>query len=440
MTIDISMEQQKATVLFVDDEENVLRSVRRLFLEENLDVVTATSGKEGLRILRENKVAVVVSDQRMPEMGGAEFLEKAQRVSPNSVRIILTGYADVGAAVDAINMGGAFRYLTKPWNDNDLLGAIKDAAERYRLTSLNKYLTDLTRNQNEELKRWSSLLEARVRQQTEELEQQNFNLKTLNEKLHKNFRESIVAFSSLIELRDSAVHSHSHHVAFLSKKICEKIGLGDEETDRIEIAAQLHDIGKIGMSDLILLKPLSDLVPDEVDEYRKHPVRGQSTVDSIKDLQEVGILIRHHHEAINGEGFPDGLRGEQVPLGSKIIAIADSFDRYLMASKASVNPEEILNRIKGGLRLQFDYDLYRPLAQSVRENLEALIPHNDNQELEVPPRDLRVGMVVSRDVRSGTGLLLMGAGFVLNERSIEIIRRCYHFDPLNTGVFVKTQA
>lgn len=120
-------------VLFVDDEENVLRSLKRLFVDEKIEISTATSGKEGLEILKGGGFSVIISDQRMPEMSGVEFLEKARRISPDSVRMVLTGYADVNAAMDAINKGGAYRYITKPWNDNDLIIAILNAVEMANL-------------------------------------------------------------------------------------------------------------------------------------------------------------------------------------------------------------------------------------------------------------------------------------------------------------------
>jgi response regulator RpfG family c-di-GMP phosphodiesterase len=127
-------------VLFVDDEENVLRALKRLFIDnDTIEIFTACSGREGLEILKTAPVSVIVSDQRMPEMNGAEFLEKASRQAPDSVRIVLTGYADINAAMDAVNKGGIYRYITKPWNDNEFILTVRDAIERYRLVTENKY-------------------------------------------------------------------------------------------------------------------------------------------------------------------------------------------------------------------------------------------------------------------------------------------------------------
>ena len=192
------MENKEANIpnriLFVDDEENVLRSLKRLFMSEDYTVLTALSGPDGLAVLKEVEVPVIVSDQRMPVMTGAEFLEKSRELSPDSVRIILTGYADVEAAIGAINRGGAYRYVSKPWNDNELLLVIKDAFDKYRLVKENKYLTELTIQQNDELKKWSTELEFYVQQHTIELTNQNKELKKLNAKLKNNVSEVLALF------------------------------------------------------------------------------------------------------------------------------------------------------------------------------------------------------------------------------------------------------
>ena len=156
-----TMRQEKPGILFVDDEENVLKALSRLFLDESYDVYTATSGAEGLEIMKRNDIAVVVSDQGMPQMKGAEFLEHVKTVSPETVRIMLTGYADLNAAIDAINKGGVYQYITKPWDNDNLVVSVNMAAEKYRLIKENAYLTELTKRQNEELQNWNAELKRR---------------------------------------------------------------------------------------------------------------------------------------------------------------------------------------------------------------------------------------------------------------------------------------
>jgi len=434
------MENKEANIpnriLFVDDEENVLRSLKRLFMSEDYTVLTAPSGPDGLAVLKEVEVPVIVSDQRMPVMTGAEFLEKSRELSPDSVRIILTGYADVEAAIGAINRGGAYRYVSKPWNDNELLLVIKDAFDKYRLVKENKYLTELTIQQNDELKKWSTELEFYVQQHTIELTNQNKELKKLNAKLKNNVSEVLGSLSGLIELRNRSMRNHSNNVALLSKSIAEEIGLTSLETETIAVGAQLHDIGKIGAPDIILIKNIDELSSDEMAEYVKHPIRGQAAIDGIEDFRGPGILVRHHHEWYNGKGFPDGLKGENIPIGARIISIADSLDRTLQGEMRSI--DTALIQIKSMLASQFDAALYASLEKAARKLFSSII-RNDIVEIELNTKDLSPGMILSRDVSTGTGLLLLRKGTVLNEKNIETLKRAVYLDPSKRGIFVTTK-
>ena len=421
-------------ILFVDDEENVLRSLKRLFVSQEYEVLTALSGGEGLAILKDIEVPVIVSDQRMPVMTGAEFLEKSRPLSPDAVRIILTGYADVEAAIGAINRGGAYRYVSKPWNDSDLLRVIKDAFEKYHLVRENQYLTELTTKQNEELKKWSVELELYVQQHTIDLTKQNKEQKKLNLKLKKNVSEILRSLSSLIELRNGSTRNHSNTVAILSTAIAEEIGLTAPEIEMISTASQLHDIGMIGAPDIVLLKNVGELSPDEMTEYVKHPVRGQAAIDCIEDFRGPGILIRHHHEWYNGRGFPDGLKGDNIPMGARIIAIADRFERILHDEMQDI--DSALAKVKSMLATQFDATLYTPLEKTARELFLSIESDTYSIEVELKTKDLAPGMVISRDVITGTGLLLLRKGTVLSDKNIETLKRAVNLDPSKSGIFV----
>jgi response regulator RpfG family c-di-GMP phosphodiesterase len=367
-------------------------------------------------------------------MTGAEFLEKSRPLSPDAVRIILTGYADVEAAIGAINRGGAYRYVSKPWNDSDLLRVIKDAFEKYHLVRENQYLTELTTKQNEELKKWSVELELYVQQHTIDLTKQNKEQKKLNLKLKKNVSEILRSLSSLIELRNGSTRNHSNNVAILSTAIAEEIGLTAPEIEMISTASQLHDIGMIGAPDIVLLKNVGELSPDEMTEYVKHPVRGQAAIDCIEDFRGPGILIRHHHEWYNGRGFPDGLKGDNIPMGARIIAIADRFERILHDEMQDI--DSALAKVKSMLATQFDATLYTPLEKTARELFRSIDRDTDSIEVELQTKDLAPGMVISRDLITGTGLLLLRKGTVLSDKNIETLKRAVNLDPSKSGIFV----
>jgi len=144
----------KHTFLLVDDEESITKALRRLFRTTGFKIMTALSGQEGLDVLKksEEPVSLIMSDQRMPEMTGARFLEKASKIFPDAIRFLLTGYSDMDAIVDAVNKGEIYRYLTKPWNDDDLLIQVKQGIAQYEMVLENRRLNQLTKKKNKELK------------------------------------------------------------------------------------------------------------------------------------------------------------------------------------------------------------------------------------------------------------------------------------------------
>ncbi len=431
--------QQTPKILFVDDEENVLRALKRLFVDEAYEILTALSGPEGLELVRQNpSLAVIVSDQRMPGMNGWEFLEKARPLAPDALRIVLTGYADVEAAINAINKGGAYRYITKPWNDADLLLVVRDAVEKFNLVAENRYLTALTASQNAELSKWNTQLEEMVQEQTLDIQRKNKELEKLNEQLSRNFRSSIEAFTSLIEMREKSVSSHSKNVAGYARQIALGMALPGDEVSNVLVAALLHDIGKIGVPDAVLLKEEELLQENERREYQLHSVRGQVAVEGIEGFQEIGLVIRHHHEHIDGSGYPDGLKKNAIPQGSRIIAIADAIDR--IANRDPLSPASYaaaLKHLEFYAETRYDRGMCAVAAAMLGKKMEALSKRSEVAEVEVPAARLAPGMVLSRDVRSGTGLLILARDVILDQKIIVGLQRYYKIDPPRTGVFVR---
>ncbi len=167
------MEQNQHTVLCVDDEKNILNSLKRLLRREGYRLLTANSGQEGLKLFEENEVHLVISDQRMPEMSGIDFMEKVNTEHPDTIRIVLTGYTDVDAITESINKGHVYKFLLKPWNDENLKLEIRKALEQYELVQANKRLHEQVLKQNEELQKINENLEFLVKERTKDLEVQN---------------------------------------------------------------------------------------------------------------------------------------------------------------------------------------------------------------------------------------------------------------------------
>lgn len=434
------MSENKPKILFLDDEENILKALKRLFVDEPFEVYTASSGEEGLSVLKDNPdMGVIVSDQRMPGMSGWEFLEQSKQVAPDTTKIILTGHADINAAVNAINKGGAYRYIAKPWNDDDLIATVRDAYERYRLIIENRRLTALTFKQNKELVKWNTQLNEMVQEQTIDIQNKNKELERLNEQLKKNFRNSIEAFAALIEMREKSISSHSRNVALLAREIAVSMSLSDAEQSDITVASLLHDIGKIGVSDSVLMKSERQMNESETNEYKTHVVRGQVAVESMEGFADIGLIIRHHHENVDGSGYPDSLRKNSIPIGSRIIAIADSVDKLVNTTLQSADTyRNALREIEARLDTRYDRHIYSHMLPIINKRIKILEKQGRDKihETEIYPARLEPGMVLARDVQSGTGVLVLAKGATLDEKLVFALQRYYRMDPPKTGVFV----
>lgn len=428
-------DQQRVTVLLVDDEENILRSIQRLLMDEDFDIETATSGEAALEKLQTiANVGLIVSDQRMPGMNGAEFLGRSREISPHAQRILLTGYSDINATIEAINKGGASRYLSKPWDDDELTGAIRAAIELYRQGVEKRRLNDIIARQKEELQEWNDGLKKRLLQTAATIREQNQAIKDLDE----NAPAEILSrtFDNFFEVMGDRNAIHARTVSILVTDVARKMNFDAETVATFRLAALLHDAGKFGSHSLSLQKHREDMSESEASDYHQHPARGEGMFAKVDELAAILPLIRSHHEAFDGSGFPDGLSGESIPLGARLIAIADHIERSAHSVDLNRADYALMNaRFHGGSLL--DPQLIAKF-QSITKIVYAEGRKVDTvAEVEITPAELVSGMTISRDVESGSGVLLMQRGNVLDAAGIVLIRSQYRKNAPQHGIFVQ---
>ncbi|WP_353091962.1 HD domain-containing phosphohydrolase [Methylibium sp.] len=394
------------TLLAVDDEPNILAALRRLFRATGWRILTAAHAEEALALLATEPVDAVLSDMRMPGMDGVQFLERVSRGWPRTARLLLTGQADLGSTIAAINRGRLHRYITKPWNDDELVLTLRQVAQGQQLEAEKQALERLTQQQNDELKTLNSSLEIRVASRTEELAAANHRLK-------RNYLTSIKAFTALIELRGSAQVGHARQVADLTRRIAQAMTLDADTAHDLPIAALLHDIGQIGLSDAVLARPVNRLDSDELRRYRLHPVLGEQALLASDDMQGVAPLIRAHHERWDGLGFPDGLRGAAIPLGARILAVADTFEdlRSGRIDGHALSPLDARRAVLAARGSQFDPSVVDAFAGL----FSAAPPKPAVATLRLRTADLRAGQTLAQDFVSLEGVLLLSAGQRLND-------------------------
>ena len=405
-------ENDNLTLLFVDDEPSILSALRRLFRPHGYRILIAESGAEGLEVLEKEAVDLVISDMRMPEMDGATFLKNVRHRWPQTMRILLTGYADITSTVAAINEGEIYRYISKPWDDTEIVLVVREALERRRLESENRRLSELTQRQNEELRELNAGLEQKVAERTAEV-------RAALSELKKTFMATVQVFAGMAELRSgqggSKLAGHGRRVAEHARTLAHRLGLNDTEVQTVMLAGLLHDVGKIGLPDGLLDKPYNNLTPEHRAQVMKHPIVGQNLLMSIEKLRDCALLVRHHHELYDGSGYPDHISGIAIPLGSRILAVANDYDALQVGTlvQRPLRSEEAVTFLIDNRGKRYDPQVVDCLVQLLAETGKKSVT-----ELPVRPSHLLPGMILARELNHRDGYLLLARGNVLTKEII----------------------
>ncbi|HEC31892.1 MAG TPA: response regulator [Deltaproteobacteria bacterium] len=358
-------------ILFVDDDVNLLQAVKRRY-RKKFNIVTASSAKEGLEMLASNQFAVVVSDLQMPEMNGIEFLAKVREEYPDVTRVMLTGNADLKAAIDAVNNGHIFRFCTKPCPVDVMINTLWSAIEQYRLVNAEREL------------------------------------------LEKTLLGSVKVLTDILALVNTIAFGRASRVTNYVKKITRKLALKD--VWKFEIAAMLSQIGCVTLPGEALEKVYrnQELGEEEKKMYESHPVVGQDLISKIPRLDEVGQIIAYQEKLFNGAGKPEnGVKGKEIPLGARILKIALDFDILVHnGMRPSLAFEEMKKREEW-----YDPDILSVLPSVISEEEAVRIKEVDIEELNT-------SMVLAEDVKTTKGVLLISQG---QEVTPSLIRRLKNF-------------
>ncbi len=273
------LEKRAPTVMFVDDEPWVLTAFQRIFEDTGYRCIYCSSPSEALEQAKSVKVWVVVSDNQMPGMSGIDFLCNMRKISPDTVRIMMTAYANLGVAISAINRSEAFRFITKPWDNDELLSLVEEGVARHDI---------LTSMRSRDESRYRSLAQT-------------------------------------VALKDPYTRGHCDRVADYAERLARAAGVEEPLITCIRHGSILHDCGKIGVPEEVLNFP-GKLTLEEFEIIKQHPDWGTQVAREAHMPEAVVNVILYHHERIDGSGYPAGLAGEAIPLEARIAAIADVFD------------------------------------------------------------------------------------------------------------------
>lgn len=409
-----------ATLLFVDDEANILSSLRRLFRPLGYQILTATSGKEGLELLQGNNIDLIISDMRMPVMDGATFLARAAEQWPDTVRILLTGYADMESTVAAINEGKIYKYISKPWEDNDITLSVKYALEKKYLEKDRDRLLQLTRKQNLELKDLNASLEDKVKARTEELRQTMAQLELNYKTLKYSYVSSVKVFSNLIEMREGAIAGNAQRVADRAQELALRLGMNKEDAQNVMIAGLLHGIGKVVLPDTIIRTPYNMLNADEKRKFHKYPVIGEGALMALEPLNDAAKQIRHHLEHYDGKGHPEQLKADDIPLGARILAVVIDYESLQNGtfSKEEVSGKQVHDFLLKNCGKRYDPAIVEEFLKLLGDEL-----NKKGDFVTVMSNGLEEGMVLAKNIFSADDVLLLAKGQILTDGLISRIQR-----------------
>ena len=292
-------------LLVVDDEEEIRSKLKELLETQGYVVDVASNGLDGLRALERDPsgVDIVLTDFKMPQMNGIELADRVSQIDSKIVVLLITAFSDKETAIAAMRTGVS-DFLDKPFTLHDLMFALKKAGEKR---------TIILQNENYKLN-----LERMVWERTQEVQRAFREIKGM-------YRQTLEALGAALDTRDVETQSHSRRVAGYTVALAFKLGLPRQQVIDIERGALLHDVGKIGVPDAIFLKP-GPLSEEEWQIMRSHAELGYRMIRNIEFLREASLIVYSHHERYDGMGYPRGLMGEEIPIGARIFAVADTLD------------------------------------------------------------------------------------------------------------------
>jgi putative two-component system response regulator len=331
-------------ILIVDDQTFVRVIISRKLTEEGYECTAVSDGDTALALLKECQFALVLLDIAMPGKSGIDILRQIVVRHPDTAAIMVTARNSAETAIEAMKIG-AYDYIIKPVNLTELPLRVRRALEKRQLMI-----------ENDEYK---SSLENKVQQQTK--------------KIRETFLNSIQSLALALEAKDKYTGGHSQRVANLAVDIARELGMAPEYLEKLKFAALVHDIGKIGIKESIINKKES-LTDEEYSYIATHAVIGQKILTPVIEDTEILKMVRHHHERYDGKGYPDGISAGQIPLGARIIAVADTYDAMTSDRpyRKAVSHEIAVVELKRQTLVQFDPEIVDAFITMMNKRQAAL--------------------------------------------------------------------
>ena len=425
-------------VLLVDEQDSVLTSLAALLSDEPYHLYLAHGSAQALELMAQHPIDLVMSAAHLAQMDGASLLARIHQDYPRTVRILLTGDPDLALIVKAINEGQIYRYLSKPWNDQEMRLTLRQALAHQHSERERQRLEALAQTRNGELRALNAQVEKRVAARTAELQQTADMLDLAYEELKHSYATGTELFSLLVNQRLPPAKQTNRQIIELVRAYCTVHGLDEGSRRDLAMAAALYNIGKLSWSDSMMRSPVDLMHHHDRELYRAYPKQSESLLMTLEPMQDAARLILHHQEHWDGSGFPDHLKGEAIPFGSRLLKLAVDFielQRGLILER-QMNSDEALVFIRKYAGRFYDPQLVEDFVQVCAIYLKD-VTLGDPSVKVLGTRELQAGMLLARNLTADNGMLLLNAGKVLSQPLVDKLIAFETMEGARYSVFIK---
>ncbi len=396
-------------IVIVDDEQDVLNALRRVFRNPIYKVHAFDDARIAIEALKELRADLIISDMRMPNMDGAEFLRCAKDLRPMTPRILLTGHADKEDTIRAVNEGEIFAYVSKPWDNDQLLKLTAEAlSRRNKEVKKNRALHTLKKMHEDVSER-----KADVEQRLAAESQQRF---MTVQALHDAYALIGESFLNLLDMKQPGQRAFAYQLEEIVQKLSERLGCSDAESQLLKQASRLHGIGKISVPDATLAKPFAKMSDEETEVYKGYPANSACTIIALEAFSECSDLLFKQKERADGTGFPMGLTKDDLSHLNLIFNAALSYCELRYSPVAvPLSHDQAMQKLKQTPQA-FDSDVIKALSLV---DIERDLVTKSTKSIVVPLHSLEPGMIVKEDIYGERNMLLLREGSIVTESLID---------------------
>ncbi len=401
------------TVLFVDDEPNILRAIKRALFTMDITLLLADSGAKALELMSQTEVHVVISDMKMPQMSGAELLEQVAINYPETFRVVLTGYADIESTIKAVNQGKIHRYLQKPWDNQELIAVVEEGLERVKLKTENLRLQKLTRLQNKKLRDVNASLEQVVQKRTRQIKA------ALNKIEKHNIAMEQVLFN-VISINPNIDGKFAIEVSELASKIARIARFEKDEIKNVRYAGLICELGLLGLAPEDFKAPFSKLKYQQQQNYLSQTKQAALILAPAHELNQVSDIIEFQFEHYNGSGLYNKV-AKEIPAGARILAIARDYWRHVTGRMSGIemSPRDAKLEMKKHRNTRYDGEFLDLLLEAEDVTTSKLL------STSLKASQLKSGMILAQNLYNDSHILILPEGHVLSDATIQ---KLIHFE------------